>query len=44
MFFFVTQALMYQFKYSQNDFATEDIANDRFVQRSYMIIVLVTAL
>lgn len=35
---------MYQFKYSQNDFATEDIANDRFVQRSYMIIVLVTAL
>ena len=35
---------MYQFKYSQNDFATKDIANDRFVQRSYMIIVLVTAL
>ena len=28
MIFFVTQALMYQPKYSQNDFGTEDFASD----------------
>ena len=28
MIFFVTQALMYQSKYSQNDFGTEDFASD----------------
>ena len=28
MIFFVTQALMYQSKYSQNDFGTEDFARD----------------
>ena len=44
MFFFCNPSLNVSVKYSQNDFATDDIANDRFVQRSYMIIVLVTPL